>query len=144
MAAAGKLVVGGVSAGEIERKDNCGQKGKEVTQMPGGDRTGPLGQGPMTGSGFGYCSGSDRAGAAYGPGRGFGRGYGRGFGRSFGRGYGRGFRGRGMMPAYGWNAYAPPAQPMSTEEEANVLKAQAQQLQETLDQIKNRLDELDK
>lgn len=27
--------------------------------MPGGDRTGPLGRGPMTGRGAGYCSGFD-------------------------------------------------------------------------------------
>lgn len=25
--------------------------------MPGGDRTGPLGMGPMTGRGLGYCAG---------------------------------------------------------------------------------------
>ena len=37
--------------------------------MPGQDRTGPLGQGPLTGRGLGPC------------GRGFGRGRGRGFGR---------------------------------------------------------------
>ncbi len=42
--------------------------------MPGFDKTGPLGQGSMTGRGFGPC------------GRGFsqGRGYGRGLGRCFG------------------------------------------------------------
>ena len=34
--------------------------------MPGQDRTGPLGQGPLTGRGLGPC------------GRGFGRGFGRG------------------------------------------------------------------
>ena len=28
--------------------------------MPGGDRTGPLGQGPMTGRGAGYCGGFGR------------------------------------------------------------------------------------
>jgi hypothetical protein len=48
------------------------------------------------------------------------------------------------MTAYGWNAYAPPAQPINSDEEANLLKAQAQQLQDTLDRIKERLDELEK
>ena len=40
--------------------------------MPGYDRTGPSGQGPMTGRGLGACGGGMQ--------RGFGRGYKRGFG----------------------------------------------------------------
>ncbi|WP_201328163.1 DUF5320 domain-containing protein [Thermotomaculum hydrothermale] len=69
--------------------------------MPYGDRTGPLGQGPKTGRGLGYCSGNDRPGAdtdaprrGMGRGTGFGRGGGRGMGRGMGRGFGRGM-GRG-------------------------------------------------
>ncbi len=57
--------------------------------MPRGDRTGPMGQGPVTGRGLGYCSGYESPGFAkgFGMGRGFGRG--RGFGHyGFGRGYG--------------------------------------------------------
>ncbi len=49
--------------------------------MPRFDRTGPQGQGPMTGRGMGPCGG----GMAYG--RGFGRGMGRGFCRWFGFSY---------------------------------------------------------
>ena len=30
--------------------------------MPGGNRTGPMGMGPGTGSGAGYCSGHDEPG----------------------------------------------------------------------------------
>lgn len=30
--------------------------------MPGGDRTGPLGAGPRTGRGMGYCGGYDQPG----------------------------------------------------------------------------------
>ncbi len=58
--------------------------------MPGGDRTGPMGMGPMTGRGAGYCNGGNMPGfgnAGFGFGRGFkrGRGFGRGFGfRRFG------------------------------------------------------------
>ena len=37
--------------------------------MPGGDGTGPMGRGPLTGRGMGSC------------GRGLGRGFGRGYGR---------------------------------------------------------------
>ena len=98
--------------------------------MPGGDRTGPVGYGPMTGRAAGYCAGYGVPGymnpiPGFGRGMGFGRG--RGFGRGFGRGWGIGFgRGRdfrnwarmtGMpgwqkaavgMPAFGmgWRAYA--------------------------------------
>jgi hypothetical protein len=69
--------------------------------MPGGDRTGPMGQGPMTGRGFGLCAGFGRPGYASG---GFGRGMGRGFGRGRGMGWGRGFGWRG--------GFAYPAQPV--------------------------------
>jgi hypothetical protein len=75
--------------------------------MPGFDRTGPMGQGPMTGGGRGVCNPANTAGAGaypyparptYGAGRPrwglrLGRGGGRGGGRGFGRGGGRG-RGR--------------------------------------------------
>jgi len=44
----------------------------EVKQMPGQDKTGPLGLGSLTGRGLGHCGCGMR--------RGFGRGYGRGFG----------------------------------------------------------------
>ena len=40
--------------------------------MPGQDKTGPLGQGPMTGRGLGLCG----QGLARGRGRGFRRGFG--------------------------------------------------------------------
>ena len=53
-------------------------KNNKEVNMPGGDRTGPMGQGPITGKGLGDC-------------RGFGRGFRRGPG--FGRGRGLGFRG---------------------------------------------------
>ena len=46
--------------------------------MPFGDGTGPLGLGPMTGRGLGYCTGHGRPGYMI-PGFGWGRG--RGFGR---------------------------------------------------------------
>ena len=41
--------------------------------MPGRNGTGPMGAGPRTGGGFGYCAGGGR--------RSFGRGGGRGFGQ---------------------------------------------------------------
>lgn len=53
--------------------------------MPGFNKTGPQGQGPMTGGGRGRC-------ATTAQGTGFGRGAGFGYGRGAGPGKGRGFR----------------------------------------------------
>jgi len=53
--------------------------------MPGFDGTGPLGQGAMTGGGFGYCGSSRRPGYGLG---GFGPGRGRRLGRGMGPAYG--------------------------------------------------------
>ena len=63
--------------------------------MPGGDRTGPAGEGPMTGRRIGYCVGNDHPGFVYLHPN-WGRGYGRGFRGGFGheRGFGFGFRRR--------------------------------------------------
>ena len=70
--------------------------------MPWGDRTGPLGLGPRTGRGLGFCSGFNSPGFTKGSGWGFGRGWGRGLGRGWGRGR-RGFGfGRGMAWRRGW------------------------------------------
>ncbi|HNR33506.1 MAG TPA: DUF5320 domain-containing protein, partial [Candidatus Hydrogenedentes bacterium] len=79
--------------------------------MPGGDRTGPLGAGPMTGRGAGRCAGFDMPGYANPvPGRGF---WGRGFGRGGGGG-GRGWRhwyyatGLPGWMRFGWGAATVP------------------------------------
>ncbi len=57
--------------------------------MPGGDRTGPEGTGPMTGRRMGYCVGNNNPGFGFRSGFGRGRGF---FGR---RGGGFGYRFRG-------------------------------------------------
>ncbi len=58
--------------------------------MPNTDRTGPRGEGAMTGRGMGNCSGNNTVNTR-GFGRGFGRGQGRGGFRSAGgRGWGIG------------------------------------------------------
>lgn len=117
--------------------------------MPFGDRTGPRGLGPMTGGGAGYCAGYPAPGYMDpAPGRGgWGRGWGRGFGR--GRGWGRGF---GWGPsvwggpygshpsAYG-PAYAPSYVP---EDEATALKDQARYFEEALQDIKKRIEEIER
>lgn len=50
--------------------------------MPFGDKTGPLGQGPMTGHGRGFCAGYAASGS-FNPGRGAGMGRGEGSGRGW-------------------------------------------------------------
>jgi len=114
--------------------------------MPGGDRTGPLGMGPMTGRGAGYCAGNANpgymnAGAGFGGRRFFGRGF---------RGGGRGWR--NMYYATGQPFWArqqdyyapPPAAEMNPENEITYLRDQANYFQSTLEQINNRINELEK
>jgi len=52
--------------------------------MPLFDRTGPSGQGPLTGRGAGPCGGGLGSKFGFGRGSGFRRGLGRGLGRGFG------------------------------------------------------------
>jgi hypothetical protein len=120
------------------RRDNK----KEVINMPGGDRTGPWGGGPMTGRAAGYCAGYTVPGYMNpGSGRGLGRGMGWGRGRGFGRGMGRGgFRWQGAYP-YGVPYY--PAQ-LSPKDEADMLKSQVDALKQELEDIQNRISVLEK
>lgn len=102
-------------------------------KMPRGDRTGPMGAGPMTGRRMGYCAGYDAPGyvnAGYG--RGYGRGLGRGCRRGFGIGYGRGFGWRAMF-------YDAP----SKEELKGYINEEIKFLKGQLDSLEKRLKELD-
>ncbi len=113
--------------------------------MPGGDRTGPMGMGPMTGRGAGFCAGMNQPGALTpGFGRGLGFGRGRGFGRGFGRGRGPGFGrfwGMAYAPNYG---YGPgPFPPASPQEEKNMLQQEARALRDTLSSLEKRIAELE-
>ncbi len=98
--------------------------------MPGGDGTGPNGEGPMTGRGLGRCRDNDSyvgAGRNYGYGR-YGR---RGFGFGFGRGFGFGFR-RG--PAYYAGRYEPDLiRDADIEREIDVLKDRLSRLEKMRD-----------
>ena len=109
--------------------------------MPFGDRTGPLGQGPMTGRGAGYCAGYEAPGYAN-PG-GFGFGFGRGRRRGFGRGFGRGYYGHAGAPRWGWNV--PPVAPTAPtrEQELDMLKNQADALKHSLEEIEKRMQDLE-
>ena len=120
--------------------------------MPGGDRTGPLGMGPMTGRAAGYCAGNPVPGYMnpYG-----GRGYwgGRGGGRGFRRGF-------GSYPAFPpdinpmYAPYNPVAAPIpqygvpgapeyDRSQELEMLKNQADYLANTLEEIQKRIVELE-
>jgi hypothetical protein len=77
--------------------------------MPGGDRSGPAGMGPMTGRAAGYCAGNPvpgymNAGAPVNPAaRGYFGAAGRGMGMAWGRGFGGGHAGgMGMAWRRGW------------------------------------------
>ncbi|MCK5073640.1 MAG: DUF5320 domain-containing protein [Bacteriovoracaceae bacterium] len=83
--------------------------------MPGRNGTGPMGAGPRTGGGFGYCTGDGR--------------------RSFGRGRGGGGRGFGQRS---W------AQQPAIEDEKTFLKNEIKSLEEQLLEVKNELENIDK
>jgi len=123
--------------------------------MPYGDRTGPMGGGPMTGRGAGICAGYGRPGYMN---PGFGRGFGGGRGRGYGYGMGGGHGWRHMYYATGrpgWaRGYAGPAVPWypaeagatveagGQGEELSYLKQQAKHFERTLKDIQKRIDEL--
>lgn len=100
--------------------------------MPRGDRTGPVGNGQMTGRQMGYCAGYDVPG--YAQGGVFGCGMGRGRGRAFGGGRGMAFRHGGWEPAPAYGYPVPP--PVN---EAAQLKAQIDGLEKTVSALKERL-----
>ncbi len=122
--------------------------------MPGGDRTGPAGMGPMTGRAAGYCAGfsvpgyMNPSGGRY---AGVGRAFGGGFGR--GRGYRNWYYATGLpgwarynmgYSAWGGAVGYPFAPDLEPDQEKEMLKSQSEVLQKQLDEIKARMDELSK
>jgi len=92
--------------------------------MPNLDKTGPRGQGPLTGRGLGPCGSGLRKGA------------GRGYGMGFGRGMSRGFN------FCGCHVYGFYPQVISEKEEKEMLKEEAKMLEEELKEIKARITEI--
>ena len=113
--------------------------------MPGGDRTGPLGCGPMSGRRLGFCAGYQVPGYEN-PRYGFGRG----FGRNLGRGFGRGYWGRGRSLWRGYPHQDPYDNPMiqpqtvSKEDEKAYLEDTAKNLEEEIKSIRKRIEEISK
>jgi len=94
----------GIQGKIISDKNNIG---KGVNKMPGGDGTGPLGMGPMTGRAAGFCAGYGMPGYMNPiPGR--GSRLRQGYGGQVGMGRGRGFWGRGRGGAWGGMPYGAP------------------------------------
>ena len=121
--------------------------------MPGGDRTGPAGFGPMTGRRAGFCSGyagrrfMNPAGSVGGGGSGRGRVSGGG-----GRGHRHWYYATGVP---GWQrafaerpAYAPPfpasfGPSMTDEKELDILKKQARYFEQALQDLQHRINEIE-
>ena len=108
--------------------------------MPGFDRSGPMGAGPMTGGGRGLCGRPAGDPAVYGRGFGHGRGmaYRRGGGRGWGPGAGPAFGGYGTMPAGGFGY------PVSKSDEIEMLRSNADAMQRSLEAVQGRIAELEK
>ena len=146
-----KVVVRGRAADEISESFREGS----IT-MPGGDRTGPMGMGPMTGRAAGYCTGSAVPGYMNAPvGRGFlGGGGGRGGRGRRNRFYATGLTGwqraAAGQPAFagGQPTAVPQAGPdtaadVSKEQELDLLKRRAEGVANTLDEINKRIAALE-
>lgn len=109
--------------------------------MPGGDRSGPSGLGPMTGRGAGYCGSPGQPGF-FNRFVGFGAGFGRWFNCLGNQGGGRGWRNRFYATGQpDWTRYSDITQ--ATEQESDMLKTQAELLKTQLENIQKRLDELE-
>ena len=113
-------------------------KGGEI--MPGFDRTGPQGMGPMTGGARGRCNPSGAWNYA--------GGYGYGRGMAYGRNLrGGGMPGRGIRRGFGagWNRgpFSSDLYPDAADE-LTMLKAQAVDIKRIFDEISQRISELEK
>jgi len=115
--------------------------------MPKGDKTGPMGVGPMTGRAVGYCAGYSVPGY-FNPIGGYGRGWRRGYGRGFGRGRFVYPLPLAVHPAYP-PVYSPVAQSPTPEQEIEGLENYQKDLEAdkaSLDQemggVKARIEEL--
>jgi hypothetical protein len=110
--------------------------------MPGGDRTGPRGHGPLTGRGLGFCRGAREGGSPegyYGPGRAFGSGWGRGWRHCY---YATGLpgwarAGRGRFGGMGRSSWTP-------RDELDYLRDYTQGLEEALNVTRARIAELER
>jgi len=115
--------------------------------MPGGNGTGPMGMGSMTGRAAGFCAGFGTPGYANAPDRrGFGVGYGgrrERKGRNSGRGFRHMFQATGLPGWRRFGGYDSPYQDPDPSLEKQMLKSQVKAMQSELDFIKKRLSEIE-
>lgn len=106
--------------------------------MPGFNRTGPTGAGPMTGKQLGRCTGNveDFPNRGY---RNFRYGFGRGFGRGAGRGFG--FRWGNPFGYYPKNFVPDVSDETLLENEARTLKGQLSRVEKELERIRKETSE---
>lgn len=129
---------------QIIKKTN----GDDIKKMPWGDRTGPRGEGPMTGRALGYCAGYSTPGYTKGYGMGLGRGWGRGMG--LGRGRGRGYGGwwRGGIPLYQPYTIPPPiytpAPVLTQKDQLSMLKQEKEYMESEMNEIKRAMEDITK
>jgi len=99
--------------------------------LPRGDGTGPLGQGPMTGRGMGFCAGYARPGFSSARSRGGAGGFGR--------------RNRFYATGVPFSALAgpPSTSVLPREEELTRLRNESQRLRDALETIEQRLARLE-
>lgn len=112
--------------------------------MPGFDRRGPMGSGPMTGRGMGLCNAQTADGireefprSVNRPGLGMRRGFARGFGGGYGGGFGAGYGARRGYWQSGTQVNAP-------VDEMNLVRDEVQTIKGTLTRLEERLAALSK
>lgn len=91
--------------------------------MPRFDRTGPMGYGPMTGRGFGYCGDNHGRRPGWGPRRGWGPN-------------------RGMRRFFGGRRPPPPPPPPTKEEEKEFLTQYKADLEAEIKEVEKELQRL--
>lgn len=110
--------------------------------MPAGDKTGPMGQGPMTGRAAGYCVGNSAPGCMNSVGgrgrrrRGMGQGGGRGMGRGMGGGRGMGIA---IESAGGQASFSGDV----SQDELTALKQETEAMSRQMRLIQQRIQQLE-
>ena len=107
--------------------------------MPRGNRTGPMGMGPRTGRGLGYCSGYNIPGYMHSAPIGRGRAWGGRMGRGRGRGWGW-----GNQPGYAISYPSFYPEPISPTEEAKILEETLEDLKIQMKTVEKRIEALNK
>jgi hypothetical protein len=140
----GKVVEGATEKVVVRKIKSTLPKNKGGIIMPGFDRTGPMGAGPMTGRAAGRCNPQQRTAMPNNTGFGYGRGLGfrcgfRGGGRR-GMGWGGGY----FSNAYWYSPESAPVYAMEPADELEYLKRQSAHMTSVLEAINRRIEVFNK